>query len=108
MGQKTIFARIAPCQAYVGRLTKAGKDAEITALPNAHHAFDVPLAPSQPMFLPDAQTTECELVENDPGALDNAATGKLWTAWDPCNKRGAHIGFNAVAAATAHARSSSS
>jgi dienelactone hydrolase len=61
------FARIAPCQAYVDRLKKAGKDAEILALPDAYHAFDVPLVPSQPIFLPDAQTTECELVENEAG-----------------------------------------
>jgi dienelactone hydrolase len=97
------FARIAPCQAYVGRLKQAGRDAEILALPDAYHAFDVPLVSSQPIFLPDAQTTECELVENDTGALDNAATGKPWTAWDPCNKRGAHIGYNDAAAAAAHA-----
>jgi dienelactone hydrolase len=96
------FARIAPCQAYIDRLRKAGKDAEIMALPDAYHAFDVPLIPSQPIFLPHAQTTECALVENDAGWFNNAATGQPWTDLDPCNRLGAHVGYSAAAAAAAH------
>jgi dienelactone hydrolase len=99
------YVQIAPCQAYVDRLKKAGKDAEITALPNAYHGFDVPSAPSPPELLPDAERSECKIVENDAGAFDNAATGKPWavTAFsDPCNKFGAHIGYSAEAAATTH------
>ncbi len=97
------YVRIGPCKAYVERLKKAGKDAEITALPDAYHAFDNPSLPSEPLFLPDAQTTEWEIVEDKAGALIDASTGKAWASTDPCNKTGAHVGYNAAAAAATDA-----
>ena len=93
------YLPIAPCKAYVERLKKAGRDAEITALPDAYHAFDMPSLPSKPIFLADAQTTQCEIVEDKKGAMIDAATGAPWTFADPCNKKGAHIGYNPEAAA---------
>jgi dienelactone hydrolase len=97
------YVPIGPCKDYVERLKKAGKDAEITALPDAYHAFDMPSLPSKALFLPDAQTTECEIVENKTGALIDTATGAPWASADPCNKKGAHIGYNAAAVATTDA-----
>ncbi len=94
--------RIGPCKAYVERLKKAGKDAEITALPDAYHGFDWPSLPSKPLFLPNAQRTECEIVEDKSGAMIDTATGKPWTLTDPCNKVGAHMAYNAAAVAVTH------
>ena len=70
------YVRIGPCKAYVERLKKAGKDAAITALPDAYEAFDLPSLSLEPLFLPNAQRTECEIVEDKSGVMIDTATGK--------------------------------
>jgi dienelactone hydrolase len=67
-GSADDYVSIEPCQAYVLRLKNAGKDAQITALPNAYHAFDLP-----------------------------SPTGNPYSSADSCNGLGAHIGYSAEA-----------
>jgi hypothetical protein len=55
--------------------------------------------PSQPMFLANAQTTNCRIVEDKSGAMLDTATGKLWVGADPCNGVGAHLAYSAEATA---------
>jgi dienelactone hydrolase len=94
------YVPIAPCEAYVQRLSQAGRDVAITALPDAYHAYDMTVLPSPAMFLPNAQKTDCLIVEDKSGALLDSATGKPWTGADACNGLGAHIGYSAAATAT--------
>jgi dienelactone hydrolase len=96
-GSADDYVSIGPCQAYVQRLKNAGKDAQITALANAYHAFDLPSLPSQPLMLPDAQKTDCIIVEDRTGTLINKATGNPYSPADSCNGKGAHIGYSAEA-----------
>jgi dienelactone hydrolase len=93
------YVPIGPCQDYVQRLRQAGKDAEITAMPGAYHAYDMTVLPSQPMFLANAQTTNCRIVEDKSGAMLDTATGKPWAGADPCNGVGAHLAYSAEATA---------
>jgi dienelactone hydrolase len=93
------YVPIGPCQDYVQRLRQAGKDVEITALPGAYHAYDMTALPSQPMFLPNAQKTDCTIVEDKSGAMLDTATGKPWGGADPCNGVGAHLAYSAEATA---------
>jgi hypothetical protein len=55
--------------------------------------------PSQPMFLPNAQKTDCTIVEDKSGAMLDTATGKPWAGADPCNGVGAHLAYSAEATA---------
>jgi dienelactone hydrolase len=48
MGDKDQLGWSVPCENYVNRLRKAGKDFEITIFPGAHHAFDRPEASRKP------------------------------------------------------------
>jgi len=99
-GEADDYVPIGPCQSYVQRLKKAGKDVEITALPGAYHAYDMTVLPSKAMFLPNAQKTECIIAEDKNGAMVNQATGKPWMGTDPCNGVGAHLAYSAEATAT--------
>jgi dienelactone hydrolase len=99
-GEADDYVPIGPCQSYVQRLKKAGKDVEINALPGAYHAYDMTVLPSKAMFLPNAQKTECIIAEDKNGAMVNQATGKPWMGTDPCNGVGAHLAYSAEATAT--------
>ena len=48
MGDKDQLGWSVPCEDYVNRLRKAGKDFEITIIPGVHHAFDRPEASRKP------------------------------------------------------------
>jgi dienelactone hydrolase len=96
-GSADDYVSIEPCRAYVARLKAAAKDAQITALPNAYHAFDTPSLPSKPLMLPDAQKTDCIIVEDRSGSLLNKATGNPYSRADSCNGKGAQIGYSAEA-----------
>jgi dienelactone hydrolase len=101
-GASDDYVPIAPCQDYVKRLKAAGKDAEITALPNAYHGFDVSTIPSS-LFIEKAQMTNCILGEEKSGAMLNQATGKPWAPTDPCNGVGAHVGYSTEATTASEA-----
>jgi dienelactone hydrolase len=96
-GSADDYVSIKPCQAYVQRLKNAGKDAQITALANAYHAFDLPSLPASPFMLPGAQKTDCIIVEDRAGTLINKATGNPYSSADSCNGLGAHIAYSADA-----------
>lgn len=93
------YVPIAPCQAYVQRLKQAGRDVEIQALSGAYHAYDMTVLPSKALFLPNAQKTDCIIIEDKSGVLLNSATEKPWTRTDACNGIGAHMAYSAEATA---------
>ena len=97
------YAPIGPCLTYVQRLKDAGGDAQVTAPPDGTHAFDMPSLPSKPLFLPDAQKTDCVIVEDKSGAMIDEATGGPWSAADSCNGKGAHLAYSAEATGVADA-----
>lgn len=81
------------CEDYIGRLTKAGYDATITAFPGALHAFD---NPRNPALYADAnwQTSRnCMRIEKD-GRLLNAATGEPFSYTDACVEYGPSVQYN--------------
>jgi dienelactone hydrolase len=56
---------VAPCRAYVERLTKARKDVKLIEYPDAYHVFDAPVFRT-PVTLKGATTTRhCQLAEGD-------------------------------------------
>jgi dienelactone hydrolase len=91
------YVPIEPCYEYVARLSRAGKDIQLTEYPGAHHAFDNPLYfPHRP--LPDAIiTARCPREERTPGEIINIASGQPFRWNDPCVKRGGTVGYDASA-----------
>jgi dienelactone hydrolase len=86
---------IAKCKAYAERLKLAGRGVEITAYPNAPHAFDSPLLPNHPIVLTDAQTVRnCDIREQPMGTLINVASGQPFAYSDPCVEHDPHVGFD--------------
>ncbi len=93
-GEKDDYAPVEPCQRYVERLRRAGKDVQITIYPGARHAFDNALLPAI-LSLPDAQvSTRCHCEERAGGEIFNLDTGKPFTRQDACVTRGATVGFD--------------
>lgn len=92
------YVPIGPCQEYVKRLQKAGKDVRLIEYPDAHHNFDLAVIRA-PMRLPGAQTVRnCRVEENPVGQTINSQTKQP----DPsmtssCVERGATIAYNAQA-----------
>lgn len=92
---------VAPCRAYVERLRGAGRDAQLTEYPNAHHGFDNPLGSPTPILV-DLQTVRgCTIREEATGRLVNTATARPFTYADSCVERGAHIGHDPEASSAA-------
>ena len=92
------YVPIAPCKAYVERLTKAGRDIQLIEYPDAHHVFDGP-AIRTPVVVATAQTTgRCTLAEGDNGQIINRDTQKPFTYADACVGKGPTIAYNEAAA----------
>ena len=88
---------VEPCQRYVERLRRAGKDVQLTVYPGARHAFDNPLFQPE-RRLPDAEvSTRCHREERAGGEIFNLDTGKPFTRQDACVTRGATVGFDPTA-----------
>jgi dienelactone hydrolase len=86
------YTPIEPCRAYVDRLRGAGKDAQITEYPEAHHGFDRARA-GPPFRLTNAQTARhCFWEERPEGHLVNRDSGLPFSVTDPCVVRGATLG----------------
>jgi dienelactone hydrolase len=84
------YVPIGPCQDYVKRLQKAGKDVQLIEYPDAYHNFDLTVIKA-PIRLPEAQTARnCRREENPVGRIINSQT-------EPCGERGATIAYNAQA-----------
>ena len=93
---------VAPCKAYVTRLTAAKRDVKLTEYANAPHGFDNPLGSPTPSVAKDAQTVRrCAIREDAAGKLINAATGQPFTYKDACVERNPHVGYDLAAAAGA-------
>jgi dienelactone hydrolase len=93
------YVPVAACRAYYERLRAAGKDAELTVLPDAHHAFDNPLGPKTPTVVKGGQTIRaCNLKEEPLGVILNVATGQPFSYKDACVETDPHIGYNEAAA----------
>lgn len=100
-GEADNWVPLAPCQAYVERLRRAGRDVKLFAYPEATHAFDV-FTLKAPLNLPNAQTgRRCQLEERRPGELVNRESGQPFTLADPCIERGATIAYSPQATAQA-------
>jgi dienelactone hydrolase len=83
---------IEPCRAYVERLRRAGKDAQITEYAGAHHGFDRARA-APPFRMPRAQAARhCFWEERPEGELVNRDTGLPFSVADPCVVRGVTVG----------------
>jgi dienelactone hydrolase len=98
------YVPVAPCRAYVERLRAAGRDAELTEYPDAHHVYDNPLAPNPPAVAKASQSVRaCTLKEEPLGTIVNAATGEPFSYRDPCIQTGPHLGYNEAAATATRA-----
>ena len=90
---------VAPCRAYVERLTRAGIDAKLVEFPGALHGFDVPTLPGS-LHLPRVQNgSRCDAVERAPGDFVDPATGAPLRPGvpRPCATLGATVGHDARA-----------
>jgi dienelactone hydrolase len=97
------YVPIAPCQAYVDRLQKAGRDVRLIEYPDAHHVFDAPFL-REPRKLASAQVWKsCQIAEDENGVLLNKVTNKPFTYSDACVQKGPTVAFNEAASAKARA-----
>lgn len=88
---------IGPCRDYVGRLRRAGKDAQLIEFPGAHHAFDVQRLPGLRRLPHIPNPSRCFFAERA-GRLVDPETGRPRTPGDACWGRGVTIGFHYSAA----------
>jgi dienelactone hydrolase len=95
-GSADDYVPVGPCQEYVKRLQKAGKNVQLVEYSDAYHVFDYP-AFKTPLRVPEAQTVRnCRLEENPAGQIINSRTKKPVSV-DPCTERGATVAYNAQA-----------
>src|SRR5262245_27845175 len=95
------YVPIAPCRAFVDRLTKAGKDIRLVEYPNAHHVFDAP-AFKEPRKLATAATTRrCLLSESDNGVILNSTTKQPFSYKDECVEMGPTVAYDEAASSQA-------
>ena len=93
------YVPVAPCRAYFERLRAAGRDAQLTEYPDAHHAYDNPLGAKTPTVAKGSQSVRaCKLKEEPLGTIVNAETGQPFTYKDPCVQTDPHLGANEAAA----------
>jgi len=92
-GSADDYVPVKPCQEYVKRLQKAGKDVQLIEYPDTYHVFDYS-ALKAPIRLPEAQTLRnCIREENPVGQIVNPQTKQA----EPCGERGATVAYNAQA-----------
>jgi dienelactone hydrolase len=88
---------IAPCRAYVERLTKAHKDVKLIEYPGAHHLFDAPAFRKSTVLTGAPTTRQCQLVEGNDHQIINSETQKPFTYSDSCVEKGPTLAFNEAA-----------
>jgi dienelactone hydrolase len=95
------YVPIAPCRAYVERLSKAGKDIRLVEYPDAHHVFDAP-AFKEPRKLATAATTRrCLMVEGGDGTVLNQETKQPFSYGDACVEKGPTVAYQEAASTQA-------
>jgi dienelactone hydrolase len=100
-GSSDNYNPVAPCRAYVERLTEAHKDVKLIEYPNAHHVFDAP-AFRTPVVLKGATTTRrCHLIEESDHQIINPETQKPFTYSDACVEKDPTIAYNEAASSQA-------
>jgi dienelactone hydrolase len=93
-GSADDYAPLAPCRAYIERLTAKGKDVQLTEYLGAAHNFDNQ-GLKKPLKLEKAQTTRrCELAETENGVIIDVKTKQPFTYADPCVEYGPTIAYN--------------
>lgn len=89
---------ISACKNYVERLTASGHDVELTAYPNASHAFDNPLGAQPAAVSPTYESVRnCRIQEEVGGVLINTETKQPFSYKDTCVVHGPHLGHDPVA-----------
>jgi dienelactone hydrolase len=83
------YVPVAPCRAYVERLRAAGRDAQLTEYPDAHHGYDNPLAAKTDRRPGIAERAGLHAQEEPLGTIINA-TGQPFSYADPCIQTGPH------------------
>ena len=97
-GVQDDYNPIAACKAYVERLRAAGADVEVTAYPNASHAFDNPFGAQPAMLQARYQSARnCKIQEEAEGLLINTDTKQPFAYTDACVVHGVHVGHDPVA-----------
>jgi dienelactone hydrolase len=100
-GSSDNYNPVAPCRAYVERLTNAHKDVKLIEYPDAYHVFDAP-AFRTPAVLKGAITTRrCQLAEGDDHQIINRETQKPFTYADACVEKDTTIAYNEAASSKA-------
>jgi dienelactone hydrolase len=100
-GSSDNYNSVAPCRAYVERLTNAHKDVKLIEYPDTYHVFDAP-AYRTPAVLKGATTTRrCQLVEGDDHQIINRETQKPFTYTDACVEKDPTIAYNEAASSKA-------
>ena len=98
-GSADDYVPVAPCRAFFERLRAAGRDAQLTEYPDAHHSYDNPLGPKTPTVARGSQSVRaCKLKEEPLGTIVNAESGQPFTYQDPCVQTDPHLGSNEAAA----------
>ncbi len=93
-GASDNYNPVAPCRAYVERLTSAHKDVRLVEYPDAYHVFDAPVFRT-PVTLKGATTTRrCQIVEEEDHRLINRETQKPFTYGDACVERDPTLAYN--------------
>lgn len=85
---------LAPCQEYVDRLRRAGKDVQLTEYPGARHAFDEPDLPPVRSLPKTPSFTRCAFIERPEGQIVSRDTGRPFDRNDPCFSAGVTMGYD--------------
>jgi dienelactone hydrolase len=102
-GSDDNYDPVAPCRAYVDRLTARGKNVLLTEYAGAGHVFDG-RAYRTPVTLEKATTVRhCRLAEAKDGLIVNAETGQPFTYSDACVEFGPTVAYNEKASSEARA-----
>jgi dienelactone hydrolase len=90
-GAEDDWTPVEPCREYIGRLRRAGADAELTEYHGAPHGFDMPWSKRQFSI---TGIGRCRLVERPVGNVVNEETGAKLAANDACVTRVVTAGFD--------------
>jgi dienelactone hydrolase len=88
---------IAPCRAYVERVSKLGKDIRLVEYPDAHHVFDAPAVKEARKLTAAPTTARCVLAEGDNGVITNEETKQPFSYGDACVVKGPTLAYHEAA-----------
>ena len=88
---------VAPCRAYVQRLSKAGSDTLLVEYRDAFHIFDAPVLKEPRKIAAASTTARCVLAEGDGGVIMNEETKRPFGYGDACVARGPTMAYQEAA-----------